>query len=184
MPKTVTRQRRDCDLNPGPSGPESSTLSTRLPSQPGVVVLRAVRPRAPALYRFGAAGVVVQAATAAGAVDVESVCRTIIGYSGWCVPLRDIQRLRLRGLPSATIRAAMETLERTGLGRCCEVTGNMCVFYKCPPPLVTGAALTRWRLSWNDYSLYFATLPTVNQTNRHNEMYWQRVAISSPYSFT
>ena len=29
LPKTVTRQRRDCDLNPGPS-----TLNTRLPSRP------------------------------------------------------------------------------------------------------------------------------------------------------
>ena len=35
LPKTVTRQRRDCDLNPGPSAPESSTLTTRLPSRPG-----------------------------------------------------------------------------------------------------------------------------------------------------
>jgi len=32
LPKTVTRQRRDCDLNRGPSAPESSTLTTRLPS--------------------------------------------------------------------------------------------------------------------------------------------------------
>jgi len=32
LPKTVTRQRRDCDLNLGPSAPESSTLTTRLPS--------------------------------------------------------------------------------------------------------------------------------------------------------
>jgi len=32
LPETVTRQRRDCDLNPGPSVPESSTLTTRLPS--------------------------------------------------------------------------------------------------------------------------------------------------------
>ena len=32
--KTVTRQRRDCDLNPGPSAPKSSTLTTRLPSHP------------------------------------------------------------------------------------------------------------------------------------------------------
>ena len=32
LPKSVTRQRRDCDLNPGPSAPESSTLTTRLPS--------------------------------------------------------------------------------------------------------------------------------------------------------
>ena len=34
LPKTVTRQHRDCDLNPGPSVPESSTLTTRLPSHP------------------------------------------------------------------------------------------------------------------------------------------------------
>ena len=35
LPKTVTRQRRarDCDLNPGPSAPESSTLTTRLPAE-------------------------------------------------------------------------------------------------------------------------------------------------------
>ena len=32
LPKTVTRQRHGCDLNPGPSAPESSTLTTRLPS--------------------------------------------------------------------------------------------------------------------------------------------------------
>jgi len=31
---TVTRQRRDCDLNLGPSVPESSALTTRLPSHP------------------------------------------------------------------------------------------------------------------------------------------------------
>ena len=29
LPKTVTRQRRGCDLNPGPSAPESYTLTTR-----------------------------------------------------------------------------------------------------------------------------------------------------------
>jgi len=34
LPKTVTRQRRGCDLNPGPSAPEFSTLTTRLPSHP------------------------------------------------------------------------------------------------------------------------------------------------------
>jgi len=38
LPKTVTRQRRGCDLNPGSSAPESNTpdsntLTTRLPSQ-------------------------------------------------------------------------------------------------------------------------------------------------------
>ena len=34
LPKTVTQQRRDYDLNPGPSAPESSTLTIRLPSHP------------------------------------------------------------------------------------------------------------------------------------------------------
>ena len=34
LPKTATWQRRSCDLNPGPSAPESSTLTTRLPSHP------------------------------------------------------------------------------------------------------------------------------------------------------
>jgi len=34
LPKTVTRQRRDCDLNPRPSVPESSTLTTRLQATP------------------------------------------------------------------------------------------------------------------------------------------------------
>jgi len=32
LPKTVTRQRRGCDLKPGPTAPESSTLTTRLPN--------------------------------------------------------------------------------------------------------------------------------------------------------
>jgi len=36
LPKTVARQRRDCDLNPGRSAPESSTLTTRLSSHPQV----------------------------------------------------------------------------------------------------------------------------------------------------
>jgi len=34
LPKTVTRQRRGCDLNPGPSAPDPSTLTTRLPVEP------------------------------------------------------------------------------------------------------------------------------------------------------
>jgi len=36
LPKTATRQRRDCDLNPGPSVPDSSTLTTRLPIKTGL----------------------------------------------------------------------------------------------------------------------------------------------------
>ena len=34
LPKTVTRQRRSCDLNPGPSASDSSMLTTRLQSHP------------------------------------------------------------------------------------------------------------------------------------------------------
>jgi len=34
LPKTVTRQRHSCDLNPGPSAPVSSMLTTRLPRHP------------------------------------------------------------------------------------------------------------------------------------------------------
>jgi len=37
LPKAVTRQRRGCDLDPGPSAPESSTLTTRLRSHPGQI---------------------------------------------------------------------------------------------------------------------------------------------------
>ena len=48
LPKTVTRQRRDCDLNPGPSAPESSTLTTRLLSsavvRPIIVVCKIISP--------------------------------------------------------------------------------------------------------------------------------------------
>ena len=47
LPKTVTRQRRGCDLNPSPSAPESSTLTTRLPSHPSVIgctIYTSVRP--------------------------------------------------------------------------------------------------------------------------------------------
>ena len=40
LPKTVTRQRRGCDLNPGPTAPESSTLTTRLPSHPSAITVR------------------------------------------------------------------------------------------------------------------------------------------------
>ena len=48
LPKTVTRQRRGWDLNPGPSAPESSMLTTRLPSHPvykytGISVSRCVK---------------------------------------------------------------------------------------------------------------------------------------------
>ena len=45
LSKVVTRQCRGCDLNPGPSAPESSTLTTRLPSAiPNVECMQAVSP--------------------------------------------------------------------------------------------------------------------------------------------
>ena len=47
LPKTVTRQRRYCDLNPGPSTPESSTLTTRLPSHTGSVILGKTKRESP-----------------------------------------------------------------------------------------------------------------------------------------
>jgi len=40
LPKTVTRQRRDCDLNPGPSAPESSTLTTFFINKKGLFTAR------------------------------------------------------------------------------------------------------------------------------------------------
>jgi len=43
LPKTVTRRRRGCDLNPGPSAPESSTLTIRQPSHPNKVSGNTVR---------------------------------------------------------------------------------------------------------------------------------------------
>ena len=39
LPKTVTRQRRSCNLNPGPSVLESGMLTTRLPSHLGQEML-------------------------------------------------------------------------------------------------------------------------------------------------
>ena len=55
LPKTVARHRRGCDLNPGCSAPESSTLTTRLPSHPfdpGVDVAVYAKYQAGSFYRF------------------------------------------------------------------------------------------------------------------------------------
>ena len=38
LPKSVTRERHGCDLNPSPSAPVSCTVTTRLPSHPYVKV--------------------------------------------------------------------------------------------------------------------------------------------------
>ena len=45
LPKTVIRQRRVCNLNPGPSAPESSTLTTRLPSHPSLGCWALIEPK-------------------------------------------------------------------------------------------------------------------------------------------
>jgi len=66
LPKTVTRQRRGGDLNPGPSAPESSTLTTRLPSHPMIIVfcviklLRAPASSAPMEDVFSQAGLLIK----------------------------------------------------------------------------------------------------------------------------
>jgi len=62
LPKTVTRQRRDCDLNPGPSATESSTLTTRLPSHPLVELFTIKRSYGcqQSRYLTGPCGVLVQ----------------------------------------------------------------------------------------------------------------------------
>jgi len=52
LPKTVIRQRRGCDLNPGPSAPESSTLTSRLPSHPLTIQCGPkTQPQRPFVYR-------------------------------------------------------------------------------------------------------------------------------------
>ena len=43
LPKTVSRQRRDCDLNPLSTAPESSPLTTRLPSHPDLHICKEYR---------------------------------------------------------------------------------------------------------------------------------------------
>ena len=38
LPKTVSRQRCSCDLSPGSTAPQSSTLTTRLPNDPANLI--------------------------------------------------------------------------------------------------------------------------------------------------
>ena len=55
LPKIVTRQRRDRDLNPGPSVPESSTLRPILSVFPALIVhseLKSVHPGFPVAFIF------------------------------------------------------------------------------------------------------------------------------------
>ena len=52
---TLTRQRRSCDLNLGPSAPESSTLTTPLPSHggEGVKEYRSQKSKVSEFRRYG-----------------------------------------------------------------------------------------------------------------------------------
>ena len=42
LPKTFSRQRRDCDLNPGPSVPEFSTLTTTWRRNPAGIEIKSL----------------------------------------------------------------------------------------------------------------------------------------------
>ena len=76
MPKTVIRQRRDCDLNPGPFAPESSTLTTRLPSH---LVCTS------ASVQFRTAGQQGPTRTLTAAVDDVSIGLSVLHGSPLCV---------------------------------------------------------------------------------------------------
>ena len=54
LPKTVIWQRHGCDLNPGPSAPESSTLTTRLPSRPINVRIVQIKTNASSVWQIQA----------------------------------------------------------------------------------------------------------------------------------
>ena len=56
LPKTVTRQRRGCDLNLDPSAPESSTLTTRPPEPNNPLSLNSNRDRIGERMIFGGRG--------------------------------------------------------------------------------------------------------------------------------
>jgi len=43
LPKTVTRQRCGCDLNPGLTAPESTTLTTPVPSHPKLTLAQNIQ---------------------------------------------------------------------------------------------------------------------------------------------
>ena len=76
LPKTVIRQRRDCDLNPGPFAPESSTLTTRLPSH---LVCTS------ASVQFRTAGQQGPTRTLTAAVDDVSIGLSVLHGSPLCV---------------------------------------------------------------------------------------------------
>ena len=80
LPKTVTRQRRDCDLNPGPFAPESSTLTTRQVMQ-DLAVGECLRNDLQKMY-----------AVSIGTYDLNSVpCRPVSVMYGVMLPCRGFE---------------------------------------------------------------------------------------------
>jgi len=80
LPKTVTRQRRGCDLNPGPSAPESSMLTTRLPSHLG-------RQR---WKHKNNVGVHIQSISSRQSSSSERDCCTVISTPIKCLSLQNV----------------------------------------------------------------------------------------------
>ena len=83
LPKTITRQRRSCDLNPGPSAPESGTLTTR---QSGVVANSVHTADADAINstvstrRVGSGGVNWAQETNFSVVTVKALWRRLLSF--------------------------------------------------------------------------------------------------------
>jgi len=113
LPKTVTRQRRDCDLNPGPSAPESSTLTTRLPRPVfrRITVASGASPASIVVVRDGCDGAFVDPSVSRDAAlrDFSSVGRSVCSLDARLMlylPAANstsrqllLQRLRRRPLP-------------------------------------------------------------------------------------
>ena len=124
LPKTVTRERRDCDLNPCPSAPESSTLTTRLPSPKGRFVYRRTREGGGVGLYLPTRGVVVSGVrrmnevnarptrlvpgrvTVFGRVYTVSVCNKPTRSTQPCIPPGSLSRVPA----SAGVRAGMSPL--------------------------------------------------------------------------
>ena len=89
LPKTVTRtrQRRDSDLNPGPSAPEYSTLTTRLPRYLYSIYLTLISWLIDWLLMY----VYARRSTCRHRDAGDATCSVVVVQSGW---LDDSARLR------------------------------------------------------------------------------------------
>ena len=96
LPKTVTRQRRDCDLNPGLSAPESSTLTNHSATEPSKSLSRQLNIKR--LQRFGSLQYRMTVAQLMNKSDHDLVCEL-------CAPTHALNHL----LPPARNRASLRT---------------------------------------------------------------------------